>query len=69
MKTLLPHWLLPYLQNLEEISVLYCDELVEIVGAATSEQYAYAPPSLTIFSNTEWWESLEWDDHPNFKNV
>ncbi|MFQ6641815.1 hypothetical protein Gotur_016409, partial [Gossypium turneri] len=37
MKTLLPHWLLPYLQNLEEISVLYCDELVEIVGAATSE--------------------------------
>ncbi|TYI84926.1 hypothetical protein E1A91_D05G401800v1 [Gossypium mustelinum] len=138
MKTLLPHWLLPNLQNLEEILVDICDELVEILGAATSEveekgsdalikfhlpklrklsfrellnlesicsksgvmvcdslqliqvdeecdklkrippfvplvgnrqPFAYAPPSLTISSSTEWWESLEWDDHPNFKNV
>ncbi|XP_017604711.1 probable disease resistance protein At4g27220 [Gossypium arboreum] len=138
MKTLLPHWLLPYLQNLEEICVPECDELVEILGAATSEveekgsdaliefhlpklrelrllelpnlksicsksgvmvcdslqlinvdygckklkrippfvplvgngqPFAYAPPSLPIRSSTEWWESLEWDDHPNFKNV
>ncbi|MFQ6641247.1 hypothetical protein Gotur_016730 [Gossypium turneri] len=137
MKTLLPHWLLPNLQNLEEIWVDNCDELVEILGAATSEveekgsdalikfhlpklrrlelwrlpnlksicsksgvmvcdsleligvyecdklkrippfvplvgngqPFAYAPPSLTIKSSTEWWESLEWDDHPNFKNV
>ncbi|XP_052486416.1 disease resistance protein At4g27190-like [Gossypium raimondii] len=137
MKTLLPHWLLPNLQNLDEISVDHCDELVEILGAETSEveekgsdalikfhipklrelsfwelpnlksicsksrvmvcdslefidvykcdkmkrippfvplvgngqPFAYAPPSLTIFSCTEWWESLEWDDHPNFKNV
>ncbi|MFQ6651396.1 hypothetical protein Gotur_023741, partial [Gossypium turneri] len=137
MKTLLPHWLLPNLQNLEEISVSYCDEVVEILGAATSEveekgsdalikfhlpklrelrllklpnlkiicsksgamvcdslqlihiircdklkrippivplvgngqPFAYAPPSLTIWSGTEWWESLEWDDHPNFKNI
>ncbi|KAH1063518.1 hypothetical protein J1N35_028505 [Gossypium stocksii] len=138
MKTLLPHWLLPNLQNLEVIWVQVCDELVEILGAATSEveekgsdalikfhlpklrglrlvrlpnlksicsksgvmvcdalqlisvisvcdklkrippfvplvgngqPYAYAPPSLTIRSTTEWWESLEWDDHPNFKNV
>ncbi|KAG8492312.1 hypothetical protein CXB51_009849 [Gossypium anomalum] len=138
MKTLLPHWLLPYLQNLEEICVPECDELVEILGAATSEveekgsdaliefhlpklrelrllelpnlksicskngvmvcdslqlinvdygckklkrippfvplvgngqPFAYAPPFLTIRSSTEWWESLEWDDHPNFKNV
>ncbi|TYJ39065.1 hypothetical protein E1A91_A04G040100v1, partial [Gossypium mustelinum] len=137
MKTLLPHWLLPNLQNLEEISVCNCAELVEILGAATSEveekgsdalikfhlpklrklelwqlpnlksicsksgvmvcdslqfirfikcdelkrippfvplvgneqPFAYAPPSLTIRSDTEWWESLEWDDHPNFKNV
>ncbi|KHG08809.1 hypothetical protein F383_36280 [Gossypium arboreum] len=137
MKTLLPHWLLPNLQNLEVIWVFVCDEVVEILGAATSEveekgsdalikfhlpklkelqlrelpnlksicsksgvmvcdslqlihifhgcdklkripsfvplvgteePYAYAPPSLTIMSNTEWWESLEWDDHPNFKN-
>ncbi|MFQ6641218.1 hypothetical protein Gotur_016057, partial [Gossypium turneri] len=138
MKTLLSHWLLPNLQNLEEISVSHCDEVVEILGAATSEveekgsdelikfhlpklrelrlinlpnlksicsksgvmvcdslqlievegdcdklkrippfvplvgsgqPFAYAPPSLTISSDTEWWESLEWDDHPNFKNV
>ncbi|KAK5834122.1 hypothetical protein PVK06_017996 [Gossypium arboreum] len=138
MKTLLPQWLLPNLQNLEEISVESCDELVEILGAETSEveekgsdalikfhlpklrelklwilpnlksicsksgvmvcdslqfilvrgscnklkrippfvplvgngqPYAYAPPSLNIFSSTEWWESLEWDDHPNFENV
>ncbi|TYH74603.1 hypothetical protein ES332_D05G411300v1 [Gossypium tomentosum] len=138
MKTLLPHWLLPNLQNLEEISVSECDEIVEILGAATSEveekgsdalikfhlpklrklelwrlpdlksicsksgvmvcdslqliqvvvdcdklkrippfvpligngqPFAYAPPSLTIRSWKEWWESLEWDGHPNFKNV
>ncbi|KAB2086496.1 hypothetical protein ES319_A04G036200v1 [Gossypium barbadense] len=138
MKTLLPHWLLPNLQNLEEIHVGVCDKLVEILGAETSEvelkgsdalikfhlpklrqlrlwklpnfksicsksgvmvcdslegiyvlygcdklkrippfvplvgngqPFAYAPPSLTIGSTTEWWESLEWDDHPNFKNV
>ncbi|TYG71722.1 hypothetical protein ES288_D05G420700v1 [Gossypium darwinii] len=138
MKTLLPHWLLPNLQNLEEIDVDACSQLVEILGAATSEveekgsdalikfhlpkliklelwrlpnlksicsksgvmvcdslqliqvagdcyklkrippfvplvgngqPFAYAPPSLTIFSSTAWWESLEWDDHPNFKNV
>ncbi|KHG12914.1 hypothetical protein F383_06765 [Gossypium arboreum] len=138
MKTLLPHWLLPDLQNLEEISVNHCDEIVEILGAPTSEveekgsdalikfhlpklrelsfwelpnlksicsksgvmvcdslqliqvvgdcdklkrippfvplvgngqPFSYAPPSLTIFSSTEWWESLEWDDHSNFKNV
>ncbi|MBA0635810.1 hypothetical protein Godav_024568, partial [Gossypium davidsonii] len=37
MKTLLPHWLLPNLQNLEKISVDHCDELVEILGAETSE--------------------------------
>ncbi|TYH74607.1 hypothetical protein ES332_D05G411700v1 [Gossypium tomentosum] len=138
MKTLLPHWLLPNLQNLEEIHVEDCSQVVEILGAATSEveekgsdalfkfhlpklrllelwrlpnlnsicsksgvmvcdslqlirvvgdcdklkrippfvalvgngqPFAYAPPSLTIRSSTEWWESLEWDDHPNFKNV
>ncbi|TYJ39080.1 hypothetical protein E1A91_A04G041400v1 [Gossypium mustelinum] len=137
MKTLFPHWLLPNLQNLEEISVDSCDELVEILGAATSEveekgsdalikfhlpklrelklcelpnlksicsksgvmvcdslqvievgncdklkrippfvpfvgngqPFAYAPPSLTIRSYAKWWESLEWNGHPNFKNV
>ncbi|TYH74586.1 hypothetical protein ES332_D05G409700v1 [Gossypium tomentosum] len=138
MKTLLPHWLLPNLQNLEKIHVEYCSQLVEIVGAATSEveekgsdalikfylpklrelsfwelpnlksicsksgvmvcdslqliqvvgdcdklkrippfvplvgngqPFAYAPPSLTIWSLKKWWQSLEWDDHPNFKNV
>ncbi|XP_012441379.2 probable disease resistance protein At1g61300 [Gossypium raimondii] len=137
MKTLLPHWLLPNLQNLEQIWVSECDEIVEILGAATSEveekrgdaliqfhlpklrvlafrklpnlksicsksgvmicdslkliavircdklkrippfvplvgngqPFAYAPPSLTITSWKEWWESLEWDDHPKYKNV
>ena len=138
MNTLLPHWLLLDLQNLEEIWVQECDEVVEILGAATSEveekgsdalikfhlpkliklklfllpnlksicsksgvmvcdslqlidvdygckklkrippfvplvgngqPFAYAPPSFTIRSSTKWWESLEWDDHPNFKNV
>ncbi|MFQ6657964.1 hypothetical protein Gotur_027436 [Gossypium turneri] len=127
MKTLLPHWLLPNLQNLEDIWVKECDELVEILGAATSEveekgsdalikfhlpklrllallflpnlksicgksgvmvcdslqlihitrcgklkrippfvplvgngqPFAYAPPSLSILSSTEWWEWLE----------
>ncbi|PPD70890.1 hypothetical protein GOBAR_DD32231 [Gossypium barbadense] len=37
MKTLLPHWLLPNLQNLEKIHVEACSQLVEILGAATSE--------------------------------
>ncbi|XP_052486158.1 probable disease resistance protein At1g61300 [Gossypium raimondii] len=137
MKTLLPHWLLPNLQNLERILVRSSSQLVEILGAETSEveengsdalikfhlpklrklelwvlpnlksicsksgvmvcdslqliniticdrlkrippfvplvgngqPFAYAPPSLTITSRKEWWESLEWDDHPNFKNV
>ncbi|KAK8300454.1 hypothetical protein V6Z12_D05G390600 [Gossypium hirsutum] len=138
MKTLLPHWLLPNLQNLEEISVDHCGELVEILGVETSEveekgsdalikfhlpklrlltcwelpnlksicgksgvmvcdslqvievygdcdklkrippfvplvgngqPFAYAPPSLTIRSWKKWWESLEWDNDPNFKNV
>nr|KJB61769.1 hypothetical protein B456_009G379500 [Gossypium raimondii] len=138
MKTLLPHWLLPNLQNMEKITVSHCDKLVEILGAQTSkvgekgsdalmkfhlpklrelnlwelpelkricsksgvmvcdslqlidvmhncyklkrippfvtlvgngQPFAYAPPSLSIRSTTEWWEWLEWDDHPNFKNV
>ncbi|KAK5834118.1 hypothetical protein PVK06_017992 [Gossypium arboreum] len=132
MKTLLPN-----LQNLEEISVLECNEVVEILGAPTlqvvekgsdalikfylpklrelvlwglpklksicnkigvmvcdslqlikvvecyklkrippfvplvgnGQPFAYAPPSLTISSTTKWWEWLEWDDHPSFKNV
>ncbi|KAK5834134.1 hypothetical protein PVK06_018008 [Gossypium arboreum] len=37
MKTLLPLWLLPNLQYLEAIWVQECDEVVEILGAATSE--------------------------------
>ncbi|MBA0746756.1 hypothetical protein Gogos_009247, partial [Gossypium gossypioides] len=40
---------------------------VPLVGSG--QPYAYAPPSLTIDSDTRWWESLEWDDHPNFKNI
>ncbi|KAG8492326.1 hypothetical protein CXB51_009848 [Gossypium anomalum] len=90
MKTFLPHWLLPNLQNLEEIWVQDCDEVmvcdslrhinvyncdelkrippfVPLVG--NGQPFANAPPSLTIWSSPEWWESLEWDEHPNFKNV
>ncbi|KAK8977512.1 hypothetical protein V6N11_013298 [Hibiscus sabdariffa] len=129
-----PHWLLPNLQNLEQINVESCDQLgvptsgdeeagsdvliklnlpklreltlkslpglksicskrgvmvcdslrrihvddcsklkrippfVPLVG--NGQPYAYAPPSLQIKSSPEgWWESLEWDHHPNFKNV
>ncbi|MFQ6641257.1 hypothetical protein Gotur_016734 [Gossypium turneri] len=40
---------------------------VPLVG--NGQPFAYVPPSLTIFSSTAWWESLDWDDHPNFKNV
>ncbi|KAK8559920.1 hypothetical protein V6N13_016652 [Hibiscus sabdariffa] len=138
MKTLLPHWLLPNLQNLEQILVSWCTQLIQILGAPTSKDeenesdalikfslpnfkmlelyglpqlvsicgkrgimvcdslhliyvekcdklerippfvplvgngqpYAYAPPSLQIKSSPEgWWEWLEWDHHPNFKNV
>ncbi|KAL4308733.1 hypothetical protein GQ457_01G047330 [Hibiscus cannabinus] len=135
MKTLLPHWLLPNLQNLEEISVDRCDDLIQVLGEDDEENgsdasikfslpklrelrlyslpelenicgrrgvmvcdslrliyvygcsklkrippfaplvgngqpYAYAPPSLQIKSSPEsWWESLEWDHHPNYKNL
>ncbi|KAK5834228.1 hypothetical protein PVK06_018103 [Gossypium arboreum] len=36
--TLLPHWLLPNLQNLEEISVRDCEKLVEIFAAEDEEK-------------------------------
>ncbi|KAH1063504.1 hypothetical protein J1N35_028491 [Gossypium stocksii] len=50
-----------------------CDKLerispfVALVG--NGQPFAYAPPSLPIESSTKWWEWLEWDDDPNFKNV
>ncbi|KAK8300510.1 hypothetical protein V6Z11_D05G390200 [Gossypium hirsutum] len=125
MKTLLPHWLLPNLQNLEVISVSHCDkkkgsdalikfhlpklrklklwrlpnlksicsksgvmvcdslQVIQVAGdcyklkrippfvplVGNGQPFAYAPPSLTIWSLKKWWERLEWDDHPNFKNV
>ncbi|KAL4311056.1 hypothetical protein GQ457_01G047320 [Hibiscus cannabinus] len=34
---LLPNWLLPNLQNLEQINVESCDQLREIIGAPISE--------------------------------
>ncbi|TYI32241.1 hypothetical protein ES332_A04G045700v1 [Gossypium tomentosum] len=60
--------------SLQLISVMSgCDKLKRIppfVPFVGNEQpFAYAPPSLTIESSTKWWEWLEWDDHPNFKNV
>nr|KJB62733.1 hypothetical protein B456_009G432400 [Gossypium raimondii] len=36
--TLLPHWLLPNLQNLEEITVTDCEKLVEIFAAEDEEK-------------------------------
>ncbi|MFQ6667061.1 hypothetical protein Gotur_033209 [Gossypium turneri] len=78
-------WILPNLKSicsksgvmvcdsLESISVYECDKLkrippfVPLIG--NGQPFAYAPPSLTIRSRTEWWESLEWDEDPNFKNV
>ncbi|MBA0660939.1 hypothetical protein Goklo_012877 [Gossypium klotzschianum] len=36
--TLLPHWLLPNLQNLEEITVMDCEKLVEIFAAEDEEK-------------------------------
>ncbi|MBA0755045.1 hypothetical protein Gogos_005524, partial [Gossypium gossypioides] len=65
--------------------VMICDslQLIQVAGdfdklkrippfvplAGNGQPFAYAPPSLTIRSWKKWWESLEWDDHPNFKNV
>ncbi|MFQ6670785.1 hypothetical protein Gotur_035556 [Gossypium turneri] len=62
---------LPQKQNAIFVCDKLCDKLkrispfVPLVGI-NGQPFAYAPPSLTIFSSTEWWESLEWDDHPNF---
>ncbi|KAG4204237.1 hypothetical protein ERO13_A04G036100v2 [Gossypium hirsutum] len=58
---------------LRRINVNICPKIkrippfVPLVG--NGKPYAYAPPSLKIMSSKKWWESLEWDDHPNFKNV
>ncbi|PPD84809.1 hypothetical protein GOBAR_DD18252 [Gossypium barbadense] len=59
--------------SLQLIHITRCGKLkrippfVPLVG--NGQPFAYAPPSLTIRSSTEWWESLEWDEDPNFKNV
>ncbi|KAK8559838.1 hypothetical protein V6N13_016571 [Hibiscus sabdariffa] len=50
IKTLLPHWLLPNLQNLERISVISCDYLTEILGAPTSGDEENGSDALIKFS-------------------
>nr|KJB61842.1 hypothetical protein B456_009G385600 [Gossypium raimondii] len=68
MKTLLPHWLLPNLQNLEEISVLFCDEVVEILGVATSKVEEKGSDAL-IKIHLPKLRALELNELPNLKSI
>ncbi|KAB2032608.1 hypothetical protein ES319_D05G385900v1 [Gossypium barbadense] len=68
MKTLLPHWLLPNLQNLEEIHVLACSQLVEILGAETSEVEEKGSDALIKFHLPKLRELSFWE-LPNLKSI
>ncbi|KAK9014909.1 hypothetical protein V6N11_006047 [Hibiscus sabdariffa] len=50
MKTLFLHWLLPNLQNLEEIQITHCRRLIQILGAPTSEDEENESDALIKFS-------------------
>ncbi|XWS44625.1 hypothetical protein CRYUN_Cryun15aG0064200 [Craigia yunnanensis] len=56
----------------ESISVISYSKLERISPflplLGIGRPYTYAPLSLNIYSNREWWESLEWD-HPTYKFV
>ncbi|MBA0660519.1 hypothetical protein Goklo_012528 [Gossypium klotzschianum] len=58
-----------HLPKLRELRLRKLPNLKRICSKSGVMPFAYAPPSLIINSTTEWWKSLEWDDHPNFKNV
>ncbi|MFQ6658374.1 hypothetical protein Gotur_027667, partial [Gossypium turneri] len=68
MKTLLPRWLLPNLQNLEDIWVQEYDELAEILGAATSEVEEKGSDALIKFHLPKLRELSFWE-LPNLKSI
>ncbi|TYI84862.1 hypothetical protein E1A91_D05G396300v1 [Gossypium mustelinum] len=68
MKTLLPHWLLPNLQNLEEIHVRACSQLVELLGAETSEVEEKGSDALIKFHLPKLRELSFWE-LPNLKSI
>ncbi|XP_040948709.1 probable disease resistance protein At1g61300 [Gossypium hirsutum] len=68
MKTLLPPWLLPNLQNLEEIFVGGCSQLVEILGAATSEVEEKGSDALIKFHLPKLRKLVLWR-LPNLKSI
>nr|KJB61819.1 hypothetical protein B456_009G383200 [Gossypium raimondii] len=68
MKTLLPHWLLPNLQNLEDIHVGACSQLVEILGAATLEVEEKESDALIKFLLPKLRE-LTFSELPNLKSI
>ncbi|TYH74601.1 hypothetical protein ES332_D05G411100v1 [Gossypium tomentosum] len=68
MKTLLPHWLRPNLQNLKEIWVSECNEIVEILGAATSEVEEKRSDALIKFHLPKL-RKLELWRLPNLKSI
>ncbi|KAH1046594.1 hypothetical protein J1N35_037378, partial [Gossypium stocksii] len=71
MKTLFAHWLLPNLQNLEEIWVEDCDELVEILGTSTLEddQDAEKGSDAFIKFNLLKLRNLELNALPELKSI
>ncbi|KAG8492347.1 hypothetical protein CXB51_009667 [Gossypium anomalum] len=68
MTTLLPHWLLPNLQNLKEIWLLECDRIVEILGAATSEVEEKGSDALIKFHLPKL-RVLKLHSLPNLKSI
>ncbi|PPD99687.1 hypothetical protein GOBAR_DD03276 [Gossypium barbadense] len=71
MKTLFAHWLLPNLQNLEEIWVEDCDELVEILGTSTLEDHQDAEKGSDAFIkfNLPKLRNLELHALPELKSI
>ncbi|XP_016700126.1 disease resistance protein At4g27190 [Gossypium hirsutum] len=70
-KTLFAHWLLPNLQNLEEIWVEDCDELVEILGTSTLEDHQDAEKGSDAFIkfNLPKLRNLELHALPELKSI